>query len=183
MPGGWKYILPNKNGRIDRGMADSSKNLIRQALETDAAAIDAVEQSSFIHAGERFSPKRVRYLIRSRRNQLIVAEQNGTVVGWAAGFAWRRGKLPWGRIYAIAVDPAARGRSIGKLLMQHLLNHLEREGADKVFLEVREDNHVAIRLYQKLGFARCCRLVNYYGHGLAALRMVRVNEPSPAASS
>jgi [ribosomal protein S18]-alanine N-acetyltransferase len=162
--------------------AAHSTVLIRPATEHDAAAIAAIEHASFIHPGERFSLRRVRYLIRSPRVEVIVAEEKGGVLGWAAGFARLRARTPWSRVHAVAVDPGARGRNIGRMLTEHIIDVLVKRGAVRIFLEARADNHAALRLYQKLGFAECGMLPNYYGHGVAAIRMVRIMASSPAAS-
>lgn len=162
--------------------AAHSTVLIRPATEHDAAAIAAIEHASFTHPGERFSPRRVRYLIRSPRVEVIVAEEHGSVVGWAAGFVRRRASTPWARVHAVAVDPRARGRNVGRMLMEHIIEMLVKQGAMRIFLEARADNHAALRLYHKLGFVECGTLPNYYGHDVAAIRMVRIMASSPAAS-
>jgi ribosomal protein S18 acetylase RimI-like enzyme len=156
--------------------------LIRPATEHDAEAIAAIEHASFVHAGEKFSLRRVRYLIRSPRVEVLVAEENQTVVGWVAGFVRLRARTPWSRVHAVAVDPRARGRNIGRTLMERIIELLTQQGAARIFLEARADNHGALRLYHKLGFVECGTLAHYYGHGVAAIRMVRITASSPAAS-
>ena len=144
---------------------------VRPATSADAPAILRIEHESFVHAGERFGDGRILYLINSPRAIVSVGIVNGRVLAWAAGFAWTRGKVPWGRIYALAVDPAARGRRLGPTLMQHMMESLRTRGAQRLFLEVRPDNHAAVRIYTRLGFMRCRTLVDYYGPGIAAERM------------
>ena len=146
---------------------------MRAAVADDVPAIMEVERTSFEHAGERFGQPRVEYLIASPRAQVFVAESEGRVVGWAAGFVWLRGKEPWGRLYALAVDPSVRGKKVGARLMHHMLNTLKLLGAGRIFLEVRPDNDSAIRLYEKSGFAPCRLLHDYYGPGRPAQRMAR----------
>jgi len=112
----------------------------------------------------------------------MVAESDGGIVGWVTGF-WRdRGREPWGRVYAIAVDPHARGQKLGSRLMHGILVALEKRGTAKIFLEVRADNHAAVSLYRKLGFVDCRSLANYYGTGVTALRMLRITGTSRVAS-
>jgi ribosomal-protein-alanine acetyltransferase len=152
--------------------------LIRPALATDVPGIVALEQASFEHAGEKLSQRRAGRLTQNPRLIVRVAESGGKLLGWVAGLVWVRGKIPWGRVYAIAVDPAARGQKLGSRLMHNMLDVLQKRGAAQVFLEVRADNHAALRLYQKLGFVECRSLPNYYGAGLNAIRMARVNRSS-----
>jgi ribosomal-protein-alanine N-acetyltransferase len=156
--------------------------VIRQATERDANAIDFIELASFIHPGERFSARNVRYLISSPRTHVIVAEANGQVVGWAAAFGQRWGKTPWWRVHGIAVDPKARGRGIGRRLLERMIDLLMERAPVRVFLEVRADNHDALRLYHRLGFVECAALPNFYAEGIAAIRMERVTASLPAAS-
>jgi ribosomal-protein-alanine N-acetyltransferase len=148
----------------------------------DVIAIAGLESRSFHRPGERFDQRRVQHLISHPRFVIDVAERNGTVVGWVAGFVWLRGVVPWGRIYAIAVDPQAQGQKLGRRLMEKMIALLESQGATRVFLEVRPDNQAALRLYHRLGFVECRSLPNYYGDGSPALRMVRLTASSPAAS-
>jgi ribosomal-protein-alanine N-acetyltransferase len=145
---------------------------IRGGRAADVAEIARIEHASFLHAGERFDDRRIRYLIDSPRVRVCVADADKKIVGWIAGFAVTRSPQPWGRIYALAVDPAVRGRKIGPRLLSHMVEDLRRLGARQIFLEVRPDNHSAVKLYEKSGFVPCRRLENYYGHGHPALRMV-----------
>jgi ribosomal protein S18 acetylase RimI-like enzyme len=171
---------------MNRGVYSSAIHL-RRAVPADVPAIAAIEEASFSHPGERFGLRRVRHLTISPRPMVIVAEMlaeasHKAVVGWIAAFNWNRGKIPWGRIYAIAVDPAARGQKLGQRLMHAMMSELESRGASQIFLEVRPDNHAALRLYDKLGFAECRRLPHFYGRGIDGVRMVRITASSPAAS-
>lgn len=143
----------------------------RIGLAADLAAIARIEERSFDNPGERFGERRISYLLHSPRVVVRVAEIDGKVVGWICGFAVPRSSMPWGRVYALAVDPSARGRKIGARLLQEIIEILRRQGAGRIFLEVRADNHPAMRLYEKFGFVLYRQLANYYGHGHPALRM------------
>ncbi|WP_193104059.1 N-acetyltransferase [Brachybacterium sp. FME24] len=52
----------------------------------------------------------------------------------------------------IAVDPAHRRRGLGRALSQTLLAIAAVQGADRVLLEVEQDNAPALALYRGLGF-------------------------------
>jgi ribosomal protein S18 acetylase RimI-like enzyme len=154
-------------------MSFDSGSHIRDARSTDVDDIVGIEHVSFVHAGERFGARRIRYLIQSPRALVRVAEADKKVLGWIAAFAVTRSPRPWGRIYALAVDPVTRGRRIGPRLLSSMIETLQQLGAGRIFLEVRPDNHAALKLYEKSGFVACRRLENYYGHGHPAVRMVR----------
>ena len=52
----------------------------------------------------------------------------------------------------IAVDPAKRGRGIGRALVTECIRRAARAGASLIFLEVRAGNDAAQRLYRSMGF-------------------------------
>ncbi|MHB0977425.1 MAG: GNAT family N-acetyltransferase [Candidatus Aquicultorales bacterium] len=56
------------------------------------------------------------------------------------------------RILSIAVDPDRQGKGLGKKLTKVGMELLDRAGADKIMLEVREQNERAKHIYKKLGF-------------------------------
>lgn len=144
---------------------------IRPATQVDVPVILEIERLSFLHAGEQFGDRKVSSLIRSPRAITLVAEVDGKIAGWAAGFNFASRANPHGRIYALAVHPQARGVRLGERLLRHLIHNLRIGGKGPIFLEVRPDNRQAIRLYEKLGFLPCGLLPNFYGLGLTAQRM------------
>jgi [ribosomal protein S18]-alanine N-acetyltransferase len=76
-----------------------------------------------------------------------------------------------GEILDVAVDPAARGKGVGRLLVATALAWCRRQGAEHVGLEVRVGNVEAIRLYQSFGFAEVGRRKRYYDDGEDAVVM------------
>src|SRR5580658_9728102 len=98
--------------------------LIRSAGELDLPAILEIEHLSFEHAGERFEQRKISSLIHSPRAIAIVADESGTIAGWAAGFTWSGNGPTWGRIYALAIHPHHQGRRLGPKLLQHLIDEL-----------------------------------------------------------
>ncbi len=83
------------------------------------------------------------------------------------GFVWAEGDQVLGNLTLIpflkdlkpvylianvAVHPDQRQRGIGRQLTQHAIAHVRSFGAQAVWLHVRDDNPVAIHLYQTLGF-------------------------------
>src|SRR4029077_10851106 len=74
----------------------------------------------------------------------IVAENAGAL----AGYALLDVNAEPDRIRSIAVAPEYRKRGYGKALVQHLI-----EAYDALELLVEKNNAVAIRLYERLGFA------------------------------
>jgi ribosomal protein S18 acetylase RimI-like enzyme len=67
------------------------------------------------------------------------------------GFSSFRAK-PLLNIHDIAVSPAARGKGIGRKLLQAVEAEARSLGCGKVTLEVRSDNQRAMGLYRSVGF-------------------------------
>lgn len=58
-------------------------------------------------------------------------------------------------IHDFIVAPECRSLGAGHFLMRGILDFASHGGFCRVNLEVREDNHAAKSLYQKLGFSEC----------------------------
>lgn len=72
-----------------------------------------------------------------------------------------------GHILTIVVQPDKQGGGLGNMFLMHLLQIAKRQRVEKMFLEVRPSNHMAIALYEKAGFSRIGRRPGYYpaSHG------------------
>ena len=73
-------------------------------------------------------------------------------------------------IINIAVDKNYQGQGIGKKLIQYVIDNTK---AEKIMLEVKENNIPAIKLYESMGFKEIHRRPNYYGEGIDAIIMER----------
>ena len=65
-------------------------------------------------------------------------------------------------VLRIAVDKKVRRKGCGEKLLSCFLHEVKKHGCENVFLEVRESNVPASRLYEKLGFIRQGSRKNYY---------------------
>jgi ribosomal protein S18 acetylase RimI-like enzyme len=66
------------------------------------------------------------------------------------------------RVAAMAVAPEARGRGLGKRVMQGVIGEAVARGDRSILLEVFEHNTPAVNLYKGLGFEPLRRLVGYH---------------------
>ena len=57
-------------------------------------------------------------------------------------------------LLAVAVDPVARGRGAGTLLVEGFLAEIGRRNQDAAYVVVAADNDTAIALYRRAGFRR-----------------------------
>lgn len=95
--------------------------------------------------------------------------------GTAIGFTLARAASDEVELLLIAVDLRLRSQGIGRLLVAKVADDARHSGASKLYLEVRENNIAARRLYQSMGFIDVGRRVNYYtgvnGERFAAITM------------
>ncbi len=69
-----------------------------------------------------------------------------------------------GELLKICVESKHRQKGAGSLLLTRLNRGLVAKEVGKLFLEVRDDNESATRLYQKFGFEEIGRRSRYYSH-------------------
>ncbi len=89
---------------------------------------------------------------------VLVAESAGGVIGYAyagvEGMDYMALRGPAGVLYDIVVDPAYRGRGIGRTLLDATLGELAARGAPRAVLSTAERNAPAQRLFEHAGFRR-----------------------------
>ncbi|KQW49155.1 ribosomal-protein-alanine acetyltransferase [Nocardioides sp. Root1257] len=73
----------------------------------------------------------------------------------------------------IAVDPAHRRTGLASLLLDAVIGAARAGGADRLLLEVREDNAAALAFYAARGFVEVDRRRRYYRDGTTAVVMRR----------
>jgi ribosomal protein S18 acetylase RimI-like enzyme len=87
---------------------------------------------------------------------VLVAEQDGEVVGYTyaglEGIDYMALRGPAGVLYDIVVDPAHRGRGIGRKLLDSTLAALVARGAPRAVLSTAAKNEQAQRLFARAGF-------------------------------
>lgn len=75
----------------------------------------------------------------------------------------------------IGTDPVARRRGLARDLLADVRRHAAGAGAERLLIEVREDNDAALALYAGAGFVEIARRPKYYRDGSTAIVMeVRV---------
>jgi [ribosomal protein S18]-alanine N-acetyltransferase len=92
-----------------------------------------------------------------RRVMLVMEEESAVqafLVGRALNAEWE--------IENIVVADSRRRRGLGRQLLEEFLRFSQGEGAETIFLEVRESNLAARKLYEKCGFAENGRRQRYY---------------------
>jgi len=117
---------------------------------------------------EAFTKQQIAYLITDSNSVILVSRMKGEIVGFIIGKTYMDKKPATGQILTIDVSPKHRRKGIGQRLLQEIERTFKDKGVKICYLEVRENNFVALSLYQKFGYKRVGRLENYYGnaHGI-----------------
>ncbi len=139
---------------------------IEPATMDDLDAVQALEELVF--EGDRLSRRSLRDFIRSPRVVLLVARLDREIAGYAL-VAFRKGSV-LARLYSIATNPMSGRRGVGRALLIACENVARARDAERLRLEVREDNEAAIRLYEKHGYRRFGEYEDYYEDGAGAIR-------------
>ncbi|PWB24562.1 GNAT family N-acetyltransferase [Flavobacterium sp. HTF] len=87
----------------------------------------------------------------------IVVLNNDMPIGY--GHLDKEGDVVW---LGIAVSENNKGKGIGKLIMNYLLDYADTESINEVCLSVDTNNLVAIGLYEKYGFREFKKLEKNY---------------------
>ena len=128
---------------------------VRAAVVADLQRITEIEGVSFSDPWSSYS---FRTLFGDRRVHFAVGERSGVVVGYVV--AWfLRGE---GEIANLAVAPEARGGHIGSALLDSAIAAARARGVTALYLEVRDSNMTARRLYASRGFVEVGRRRQYY---------------------
>jgi ribosomal-protein-alanine acetyltransferase len=140
---------------------------IRRAIPTDIPALLALEKQAATAA--HWSPKQYEAVFFSQQPSRVVlvvegssvedapiegARVQGFIVGGAVSEDWE--------IENIAVAGAALRRGLGTRLLEEFIGLARGQGAQSVFLEVRESNLAARQLYEKYAFVETGRRKRYY---------------------
>ncbi|MCR4632781.1 MAG: GNAT family N-acetyltransferase [Erysipelotrichaceae bacterium] len=101
---------------------------------------------------DKLSLERCEKMAFSQADQIIIAKENGSVIGFI-GYGSSKEETPEaGVIFALYVLAEYYGRGVGRKLMDAGLKQIER--FPRVRLWVLKENERAIRFYEKCGFVR-----------------------------
>ena len=96
------------------------------------------------------------------------------------GFVMARAAGGEAEILTLAVAPAARGRGLGRGLLQAAINKAQALGAQTMFLEVGADNPHALALYAGLGFVKVGTRKAYYSNASGGTDALVLRRALPA---
>lgn len=129
---------------------------IRKMILADLEQVIAIDQISFTLP---WPARSFQYeLTDNLTSRCWVAEWNKRVIAMMVGWLI----VDELHVATIATHPDFRGKGVGRKLLMHALLSARAEGVARSFLEVRENNQVAIDLYRSFGFAEEGRRKEYY---------------------
>ncbi len=129
---------------------------IRRATEADLELMHrlwdefSAEATYTPYPPGRFEPELV------RDHVALVAEEGGEVVGTVYA---NLSNPHFGYVFGVYTVPQARGRGVGRALMQAIAGLLRAEGREYVVLSVDTPNAGARAFYDRLGFEDASRML------------------------
>ena len=136
-------------------MTDAENTLEISGMQvTDLAEVLRIEERCYDFP---WSEQLIRDCLKVGYHSLVLRED-----GEIRAYAFASGAAGESHILNICVDPDHRGQGYAKVLIRQCIATVIINGAKVMFLEVRESNHVAIALYESMGFVEFSRRENYY---------------------
>ena len=145
---------------------------IREMTVADLMAVMAIEQTAF---SMPWRESTFESLLHRTDADLLAAFADGRLVGYAV--CWT--VVDQAELGNVAVDVEWRNRGVGRRLVEAALERARAREAEECFLEVRESNLVARRLYEELGFAAIGRRRRYYASPVEDALVMRIELPRP----
>lgn len=128
---------------------------IRKMIEEDIEDISKLEQICF---SMPWSKAAFQKALHQPEVLFLVAKENEKVVGYVGMYI----AVDEGNITNMAVAPEHRKKQIGAGLLETLLKEAADRKIQQIFLEVRQGNLPARKLYQKIGFMEIGQRKNFY---------------------
>ncbi len=152
---------------------DSSGIVVRPGVDQDIDALMELEESSFVD--DRMSRRQLRHLMTRANGAVLVAEAEARLLG-SVFLLFRKG-TGTARLYSIAVSAKARGRGVGRMLLEEAEKEAWRHERSWVRAEIRKDNTASIRLFETAGYRRFGELEDYYEDEMDAWRYEKTLDP------
>lgn len=113
-------------------------------------------------------------LFQTEKGTYHVALVNDKVVGGGGIFATPGLDADTCELVKMYLSPAARGKGLGKLLMEECLQAAKNAGFTKVYLETMPELIVAVPMYEQFGFTYLKSPLGNSGHNGCGIWMIKL---------
>jgi len=135
-----------------------------------AADLDAVAALERLGLEGPWSREALAAELADGHADLLVCDGSEGVIGYVCAL-WLAGEL---EILRLVAHPQHRRRKVAQRLLDALIEQYRPRGLERMLLEVRTSNDVALLFYRQCGFRRCGRRRRYYADGEDALLLERL---------
>ncbi|MDP4133925.1 MAG: ribosomal protein S18-alanine N-acetyltransferase [Bacillota bacterium] len=118
---------------------------VRKYMAKDFSCLYEIEKSSF---SDCWSSEGMKDELSQSYANYFVAEEDNKIIGFGGFYFF----IDESEIVRIAVHKDNRGRGCGRAILIAMVDEAKSLGAKNIFLEVRESNVVARKLYESMGF-------------------------------
>ena len=133
---------------------------IRKAKLTDLKEITKIYNEAILKTVATFDTEikslqeqKIWFESHGLKNPIIVAEQNGIIIGWASLSQWSdRCAYSDTAEISLYVKEKYQGRGIGKKLMESIIIEGKKVGLHAIIARITEGNKLSIHLHDKFGF-------------------------------
>ncbi len=127
---------------------------IRRMLLTDLDAVVAIEREVFLFPWTRgnFSDS------IDSGYQCLVLEQDGHLFGYGVMIIGPEEA----HLLTLSITAGSQRKGWGESLLRHFIHVAKEQRARSMFLDVRESNRAAARLYERIGFKQIAKRKDYY---------------------
>ena len=138
-------------------------------MPADLGTLGALERACFTEPwttstlSAALSEEKYVILLAREAKRTLAVSAFGYAIGWNVGDE--------AELARVGIHPSLRGQGFGNQVTKALLEVLRERAVKKVFLEVRESNLAAHKLYEKSGFVEVGQRLNYYADGETAIIM------------
>ena len=130
----------------DEGML--LKNLRLSALKESPDSFSPTWEDAVEHPDDYWNELAAR-IAQGQGTEVFIAEDEGEAIGLVSCVVDADGV---GHIENMWAGPMARGKGVGRQLMNAAMSYLAHKGCARIELSVPETNQVAINMYKNLGF-------------------------------
>jgi [ribosomal protein S18]-alanine N-acetyltransferase len=127
---------------------------IRRMVPADLDMVVALEREVFLFPWTRgnFSDS-----LQSGYHSLVL-EQDGDIFGYGVMTIGAQEA----HLLTLSIAAGAQGKGWGESLLRHFIHIAREQRALTMFLDVRESNRIAARLYKRIGFTQIAKRKDYY---------------------